>query len=98
MNPALARGARVRIKSIFPPGHVRTPFFLRGREGVVLERLGEFHDPETLAYGRRTGLRTLYRVRFQQTSLWDDYTGPAGDTLVADIYDHWLEPLSGEAA
>ena len=97
MSTTLAPGAKVRVKSLFPPGHVRTPFFLRGHEGVVVERLGEFHDPEMLAYGRRGALRTLYRVRFEQAALWRDYAGPMGDMLLADIYDHWLEPLSGAA-
>jgi hypothetical protein len=94
----LAPGAAVRVKALFPPGHVRTPYFLRVQRGVVLERLGQFQDPEALAYGRRGALRSLYRVRFEQSALWSDYAGAAGDALVADLYDHWLEPLGGEAA
>jgi hypothetical protein len=31
-------------------------------------------------------------VRFGQRELWPDYAGPEGDTLVADLYEHWLEP------
>jgi hypothetical protein len=34
----------------------------------------------------------LYKVRFEQAELWQDYRGPAGDHLEADIYEHWLEP------
>ena len=28
-------GDRVRIKRLFPPGHRRTPFYIRGKEGVI---------------------------------------------------------------
>ena len=53
---------------------------------------GEFADPEELAYGR-DGLpkKTLYRVRFQQTDLWFDYEGMTTDSLVVDLYEHWLD-------
>lgn len=87
-----APGDRVKVRRAFPPGHVRTPFYVRGREGVVESVAGDFADPEELAYGR-DGLpkKTLYRVRFRQDDLWPDYAGPPGDTLVVDIYAHWLD-------
>ncbi|MBI3992924.1 MAG: nitrile hydratase subunit beta, partial [Candidatus Lambdaproteobacteria bacterium] len=36
-------------------------------------------------------LRPLYTVRFAQRDLWPDYGGQPHDTLVADIFEHWLE-------
>jgi nitrile hydratase subunit beta len=98
VNGRLSPGTPVRVKAIFPPGHVRTPHFLRGREGEVIEALGEFGDPEALAYGRRAERQTLYRVRFQQSKLWPDYAGMAEDTLVADLFEHWLEAPGGDVA
>ncbi|WP_282609922.1 SH3-like domain-containing protein [Pelagibius sp. Alg239-R121] len=85
-------GARVSVSSSFPPGHVRTPFFVRGKTGIVTEVAGEFPNPEELAYGR-DGLpaRTLFRVTFLQQDLWPDYAGGAGDTTVVDIFEHWLQ-------
>jgi nitrile hydratase subunit beta len=85
-------GQPVRVRAIYPPGHVRTPYYLRGRRGVVDSVAGHFANPEELAYGR-DGLprRALYRVRFRQSELWPDYAGPACDTAVADVYEHWLE-------
>ena len=85
-------GAWVRVRAAFPPGHVRTPYFLRGKEGIVDSVAGVFANPEELAYGR-AGLprRPLYRVRFRQADLWPDYAGPAADALTADIFAHWLE-------
>jgi len=84
-------GTRVRVREDYPPGHIRTPVYVRGREGVVTRIFGRFPNPETLAIGR-DGLpkRTLYEVRFKQQDLWPDYAGNAADTLDIDIYEHWL--------
>lgn len=92
MPDAFAIGQRVRVRVAWPPGHVRTPHYLRGRRGVVESIAGRFANPEELAYGR-DGLpkRALYRVRFRQQELWPDYAGAAADTAVVDIYEHWLE-------
>ncbi len=88
-----APAATVRVKALFPPGHVRTPYFTRGKRGRVVEILGAFGDPERLAYGERdVPAVPLYRVRFEQAELWPGYAGPADDTLIADIYETWLEP------
>lgn len=88
-------GTRVRVRAAFPPGHVRTPYFLRGREGVVESVAGVFPNPEELAYGRDGLPRTpLYRVRFRQADLWPDYAGRPADVLTADIFDHWLDPVA----
>lgn len=92
MSGAFEPGDPVRVRFAFPPGHVRTPHYVRGQRGVVESVVGAFADPEELAYGR-DGLpkKTLYRVLFQQTELWPDYAGSDRDSLVVDIYDHWLE-------
>jgi nitrile hydratase subunit beta len=84
-------GSRVRVREDWPPGHIRTPVYIRGKEGVVTKSFGRFPNPETLAIGR-DGLpkRALYEVRFRQKDLWPDYTGSDGDTLDIDIYEHWL--------
>jgi nitrile hydratase len=88
-----AAGAPVRVAALYPPGHVRTPWFLRGRAGAVADLLGSFRDPQSLAYGRRGEPLPLYRVRFAQRDLWPDYAGAPTDTVVADIYEPWLEPV-----
>ena len=94
----LTPGTAVRVRAAFPPGHVRTPAYVRGRSGVVESHAGDFLNPEELAYGRTGEPRQpLYRVRFAQHDLWHDYSGPAQDTLIVDIYAHWLEP-AGPAA
>ena len=97
VTPALAvrfaAGDRVRVRRADPPGHLRTPWYIRGRAGVVERLCGTFPNPEELAYNR-SGLpaQPLYRVRFAQGSVWPDYRGAPDDTVDIEIYQHWLEP------
>ncbi|MBI4081108.1 MAG: nitrile hydratase subunit beta [Candidatus Lambdaproteobacteria bacterium] len=91
-NFTFGNGDRVRVRTATPPGHCRTPTYLRGHIGVVEAQVGHFRYPEELAYGK-DGLpkRALYRVRFAQRSLWPAYPGPAVDTVAADLFEPWLE-------
>ena len=84
----------MRISARPALGHCRTPWYLRGKTGVVAEIQGAFRNPELLAY-HKPGLpmMALYKVRVRQTDIWDRYQGPGGDHLEVDIYEHWLEPL-----
>jgi nitrile hydratase len=85
-------GDRVRVRTAYPIGHVRTPYYIRGKPGIIERICGSFPNPEELAYAR-AGLPPLplYRVRFLQRELWPDYAGPPADTLEAEIYQHWLQ-------
>lgn len=89
----LAPGTRVRVKDDWPelrgPCHIRTPWYLRGEEGVVERHLGDFPNPEDLAFARPAATRKLYHVRFDQPGLW--HQGRAGDEVVVEIFEHWLE-------
>jgi nitrile hydratase subunit beta len=85
-------GDRVRVKASEPPGHRRTPHYVRGKRGVIERVCGTFANPEELAYGfDGEPKRVLYRVRFLQRELWPDYRGPQHDYLELEIYEHWLE-------
>ena len=86
-------GDVVKVRCAYPPGHVRTPTFIRGKQGVIEALPGVYPNPEELAYGRSgTPEQPLYRVRFWQSEVWSAYTGPAADSIVVDIYEHWLVP------
>ena len=87
-----APGETVRVAERPALGHCRTPWYLRGKTGVVVG--GTFRNPEQLAY-HKPGLpaQVLYKVQFKQGDIWGRYVGPADDNLEADIYEHWLEPL-----
>jgi hypothetical protein len=88
-----ALGERVRIIDLGQPGHVRTPHYARNKVGVIDYCCGIFDNPENRAYGRVGRERIpLYRVRLKQSELWPDYEGPEDDSLVLEIYHHWLQP------
>lgn len=71
--------------------HCRTPYYLRGKAGIVEKVRGRYRDPEKLAY-HQPGLpmHYLYCVRFDQAKIWDGYPGQQEDELTADIFEHWL--------
>ena len=89
---ALAAGTLVMVRDDWPeargPAHVRTPHYLRGRQGRVVRRLGEFPDPEQLAFRRPAATRALYHVVFPLSSLWPD---ASDGELVAELFEHWIE-------
>ncbi len=89
----MAPGVAVRVRDDWPeargPVHIRTPHYLRGQPGTVLRCLGDFPNPEDLAFARPAARRTLYHVAFDGRALWPDGTA---DEIVAEIFEHWLEP------
>ena len=92
MKVSFEVGDRVRVKRSFPPGHRRTPYYIRGKPGVIERVCGAFPNPEELAYGfDGKPERVLYRVRFHQKEVWSDYAGPERDWIELEIYEHWLE-------
>ena len=90
--PRFAPGDKVCVRAMYPLGHVLTPFYIRGRRGVIERMCGTYRNPEELAYAR-SGLpkQPLYRVRFFQHDLWPTYRGNVVDTVDVEIYQHWLE-------
>ena len=81
MNAAKFKpGERVKVLKAYPPGHIRTPHYIRGCVGEIERICGAFANPEELAQ-MRSGLpaQPLYRVRFRQSDVWPDYAGAASD-------------------
>jgi hypothetical protein len=98
VTPRFKAGDAVTVRRTYPPGHIRTPHYIRGKSGVIERICGSFANPEELAYGRNgLPVQPLYRVRFAQAQVWPDYAGAAGDSIDIEIYEHWLEPASGAA-
>ena len=85
-------GDQVRVMQAYPLGHVRTPFYIRGKTGTIERYCGAFPNPEELAQ-MRDGLPPvpLYRVKFRQSDVWPDYRGSPNDVLEIEIFQHWLE-------
>jgi nitrile hydratase len=92
----LAPGTTVRVRDDWPetrgPCHIRTPHYLRGETGVVVRHLGDFPNPEDLAFNRPAPRKPLYHVRFDQPAIWRE--GAAGDVILVEIFEHWLEAPS----
>ena len=88
-----APGTRVRVRDDWPetrgPCHVRTPHYLRGEVGEVVRHLGDFPNPEDLAFARPAPRLPLYHVRFALPAIWPEPR--AGDELLAEIFAPWLE-------
>lgn len=86
-------GTRVRVRKDWPetrgPCHIRTPHYLRGKPGVVARHLGDFPNPEDLAFDRPAQRLSLYHVWFESAALW---TGGARNTdILVEIFEPWLE-------
>ena len=93
MKVAFNPGDAVQVRRGSPPGHIRTPFYIRGCKGRIERFAGEYRNPEELAFGRLNApIVPLYRVRFQQHDVWPGYQGNSGDTLDVEIFEFWLEP------
>ena len=97
--PRFKTGDVVRILDLGKSGHIRIPWYVREREGVIERYCGAYPNPEELAYAR-PGLPPvdLYRVRLSQSDIWATYQGARHDTLEIEVYDHWLELMTGSAS
>jgi nitrile hydratase subunit beta len=88
-----APGNKVHVSARAHVGHHRTPGYLKGRTGTVERVHDRFSNPETRAYGADgEPSQRLYLVGFELPDLWPEYRGGANDRLVADVFEHWLEP------
>lgn len=88
-----AAGETVRVKDEWPettgPVHIRTPHYVRGVVGEVVRYLGEFPNPENLAFARPAERCPLYHVRFRKGEIWPE--AKPDDELLIEIFGHWLE-------
>lgn len=92
-NDPLKTGARVRIRALMPPGHVRAPAYLRGKSGTIERAIAPFKNPEQLAYDLPAQEQMLYRVRFRAAELWGAEAEHPDDMIEAEIYAHWIEAM-----
>ena len=97
MGLAIGAGDRVTVRAAEVAHHHRTPWFVKGKSGVVRRVHGAFPNPESRAHGG-TGRpeKRLCQVEFRQPDLWGaEYRGRSDDVLLADIFEQWLEPERG---
>jgi nitrile hydratase len=92
--PRFSAGQTVRVLPGIAPGHIRTPWYCRGKTGRIERICGAFGNPEELAFNRRDGADVpLYRVRFTMEEIWGADSERAGDTVDIEIFEHWLEAI-----
>lgn len=92
-KPRFTNGDLVTVLHLGKSGHIRIPFYVRGKTGEVVHYCGTYLNPEELAVGITAGPAIdLYRVAFSQKSLWPNDDHEKQDQLVIEIYDHWLAP------
>jgi Nitrile hydratase beta subunit, C-terminal len=94
MDTKFKPGDKVRIRVSDPPHHFRTPRYIQGKTGTISCIHGAFRNPESLAYGG-DGLpkQPLYLVCLAQRDVWGQHSTSPQDTLLIDIYEHWLEAI-----
>ncbi|BBZ47689.1 SH3-like domain-containing protein [Mycobacterium parmense] len=87
-------GDRVRVRELPAMFYTRTPEYCRGAEGVIAEVSYESPAAEDETWDREDAKpEWFYIVRFNQSQLWDNYTGPKNDTLQTEIPERWLESV-----
>ena len=87
-------GDAVTIRADEVGHHHRTPWFIKGKPGVVRAISGPFFNPESRAHGG-DGIpkRLLYQVEFDPVEVWGNRYGEgSSDLLLVDVYEQWLEP------
>ncbi len=94
MTKRFKTGDRVLVRRASPVGHVRTPSYLKGKRGIILRNYGAWKNPEQLSKGNyKAEKQTNYWVQFTMDEIWGgDGRYAAADTVVAELYEHWLEP------
>lgn len=89
----IAPGTRVWVRDDWPetrgPCHIRTPHYLRGETGLVMRHLGDFPNPEELAFSRPAKTLPLYHVLFERRALWEG--GLSNEDILVELFEPWLE-------
>ena len=89
MRPRFAPGDQVTVRAQEVTTHCRTPYYLRGKRGVIARVLGTFPNPEQRAY-HMLGMpyQPLYQVAFDYAEVWGKRE--RNTVITADIFQHWL--------
>lgn len=85
------KGQRVRTRNIHPPGHTRLPRYIRNHVGTVIDCLGTYAFPDTLAHGLGETPQPTYLVRFDGEELWGPDCEPCS-CLTIEMFDDYLDP------
>ena len=89
-----ALGERVSVRKGSAHESGSTPYYVRGKSGIVEEICAPFTSPDRTASKPAEGapLRS-YRMRFSAREVWPELPGASGETLTMRISEDWLMPL-----
>jgi nitrile hydratase subunit beta len=87
-----AVGERVSIRKGSPRENDSTPYYVRGKSGIVEEICAPFTDPYRTASAGGAPLRT-YRTQFSAREVWPELPGASGETFTIRLSEDWLMPL-----
>ena len=77
-------GEQVTVKQENPLGNPRTPIYVRGKNGVVIDVHGVINNPRD----HRSLYPPLYTVMFDIKEIFGTQTD---DKLYVDVHEEWLE-------
>lgn len=90
-KPRFRVGDRVIARNFNPPGHTRSPRYVRGHHGVIRHDWGTFIFPDAHAHGLTDKPQHCYAVEFKARELWGkDF--PARELINVDLWEGYLEP------
>ncbi|MEO1592981.1 MAG: SH3-like domain-containing protein [Cyanobacteria bacterium J06632_22] len=92
-TPQYHVGDSVQVTTELKPGHIRTPVYLLGKKGKIINCQGHFLSPEDLAHFKpQVTQLPLYLVEFTLAEVWQTACPPqsAEDKIRAEIYEPWL--------
>ena len=94
MGQGFKVGDRVMIRTEAPGGTNRTPFFIRGKKGVVVFIHGPAGNPRDLSQGGTGEPKLpLYGVSFHMAHLYDDDPQFVHDRVIVDVWEDWMAPV-----
>ncbi len=90
-------GDHVIARNLNPPGHTRSPRYVRSHRGVIRYDWGTFVFPNAHAHGLSAKPQHCYSVEFKVRELWGkDF--PARELINVDLWEAYLEPDEAAAA
>lgn len=90
----LVRTASYHPNHRAPGGHTRLPAYAMGRVGQVVMLHGNHVLPDSNAHFEGEAPEPLYAVEFDARTLWDGDAEDAGDRMVLDLWQNYLEPAN----
>lgn len=85
-------GDQVIARNLNPPGHTRSPRYVRGHRGTIFRDWGAFALPDSNAHGLGANRQHCYSVGFSGRELWGT-DRPRNEHVFVDLWEDYLEPV-----